>query len=108
MALKPADDQRRYRAIDAGLQAAFKKYRPAAYDGKVAIFCSSERRKRLGNPITGWPAIAPNTVIVETAPTHREFFRGALPELGNAIESLLASTQPLGHGSSQRAKSAAE
>jgi len=108
MALKPADDQRRYRAIDAGLRAAFKEYRPGAYDGKVAIFCSSERRKRLSNPITGWPAIAPNTVIVGTAPTHREFFRGALPELGNAIESVLASTQPLGHGSDQRAKSAAQ
>ena len=62
----------------------------------------------MSNPITGWPAIAPDTVIFETAPTHREFFRGALPELGNAIESLLASTQALGHGSDQRAKSAAQ
>jgi hypothetical protein len=82
--------------------------RPGAYDGKVAIFCSGERGKRLSNPITGWPVIAPDTVIVETAPTHREFFRGALPGFGNAIESLLASTQPLGHGSDQRAKSAAQ
>jgi hypothetical protein len=45
MALKPADDLRRYLAIEAGLRAAFKKYRPGAYHGKVAIFFSTERRK---------------------------------------------------------------
>lgn len=96
MARKPADDQRRYFAISAGLQVAFKMYRPHAYDGRVAIFCSRERRKRLSNPITGWPAIAPNTTIVETALTHREFFGAALPNLGNAVEALLKTVQPRG------------
>jgi thioesterase domain-containing protein/acyl carrier protein len=108
VAAESPDARRRNRAINAGLQAAFKRYRPRKYDGKIAILCSGERMKRLSAPITGWPAIAPNATIVEVAAAHRAFFREALPRLGSAIEALLRSTQAPGRISGERANSAAE
>jgi thioesterase domain-containing protein len=107
MALKSSEDKRRSRAIIEGIRAAFKRYRPAAYDGKIVMFCSSERAKRLSDPITGWPVIAPNVEIVKIATAHGDIFGQALPALGSAIGALLNSPLPPARTSIDRAMLAA-
>jgi thioesterase domain-containing protein/acyl carrier protein len=84
----------RQQAILAGLRTALKAYRPAPYDGKLVIICSAERRRYLTNPTTGWPAIAPRVEFLEISASHDEFFLGALPEVGEAMERILAGVQP--------------
>ena len=86
--------RRRRDGIAAGIRTALKAYRPRPYDGKVFIICSAERRRILSKPHSGWPFWARETRFITISASHDEFFIDALPEVGAALASVLASIQP--------------
>src|SRR5262249_21945605 len=83
----------RGKALFAGMKAALKAFRPGPYDGPVFIISSAERRRLLAKPGTGWPSLAPKVQFIEVSASHDEFFIGALAEVGEAMERILASIQ---------------
>ena len=87
-------NRERQLALMAGLRAALKSYRPAPYDGRLVIICSADRRRHMSKPGTGWPSLAAEVEFVEISASHAEFFLGALPEVGEAMERALAAAQP--------------
>jgi hypothetical protein len=88
------------------MRTALKAYRPLPYDGKVFIICSAERRRLLAKPGTGWPSLVPQVEFIDISASHDEFFIGALPEVGHALETILASVQPA--AADQMGRAAAE
>jgi thioesterase domain-containing protein/acyl carrier protein len=101
-AVDSPEERRRYRAVSKSLAAVFKSYRPAPYDGKLTLFSSGERTRRLSDPVHGWPTIAANLTIIDVAQRHRDVFREALPRLGRGIEAHLqmARSEVSGRGQS--------
>ena len=81
--------RQRYFAIEAGSIAAFKHYRPRPYGGRMVIFCSAERRRRLADPVTGMPALVPGVKFVEVASAHLELFSSARGKLLPAVAAEL-------------------
>lgn len=81
-------------AVRLGVRAALRAYRPRVYDSPTFIICSAERRRLLAKPNTGWPSWAPKVKFLDISASHDEFFVGALPEVGTALEQILASIQP--------------
>jgi len=98
--------RQRRAAVRDGIRAALMAYRPQPYDGKVFIICSAERRHLLAKPGTGWPSLARQAEFIDIGASHDEFFIGALPEVGQALENILASLQPA--AAAQREQAAAE
>jgi thioesterase domain-containing protein len=98
--------RQRRAAVREGIRTALMAYRPKPHDGKVFIICSAERRRLLARPGTGWPSLAPQVEFIEISASHDEFFIGALPEVGHALETILAAIQPA--AADQRERAAAE
>ena len=86
--------RQRRSALREGIRTALKAYRPLPYDGKAFIICSAERRRLLAKPGTGWPSLARQVEFIDISASHDEFFIGALPEVGAALETILAASQP--------------
>jgi thioesterase domain-containing protein len=95
--------RQRRAAVRNGIRTALMAYRPRPYDGKVFIICSAERRHLLAKSGTGWPSLAPQVEFIDISASHDEFFIGALPEVGQALETILAAIQPAAADQSERA-----
>jgi len=107
VAMSGTQRQRR-NAIMLGVRAALRAYRPRVYDGAAFIVCSAERRRLLAKSGTGWPSWAPKVKFFDISASHDEFFIGALPEVGAALEQILTSIQPAQPEPQARARNAAE
>jgi thioesterase domain-containing protein len=91
----PLTPQERIRqaAIRAGILAAIKIYRPRPYDGRLVVFCATERLAQLSNRAHGWGTIAPDTEFHQIGRRHRDIFYDALPALGRELQSRLDTAQ---------------
>jgi thioesterase domain-containing protein len=76
--------------VRLALNVAASQYEVKRYEGPVLFFYTPERKLRLLDPRTGFPAHIPNLYVVELFVEHQEMFKRELPRIAAEVNAFIA------------------